>query len=70
MTDTDNKSFGIEFRDLRKSIGLSQVDLGKILEISRNTIRDWELEKRVPPTYVQRLLLKELNRIKNKIKKS
>lgn len=70
MTTTDNKSFGVEFRNLRKSIGLSQVDLGNMLEISRNTIKDWELEKRVPPLYVQRLLLKELNRLQKKIKKS
>ncbi|WP_289147107.1 helix-turn-helix transcriptional regulator [uncultured Megamonas sp.] len=66
----EEKTFGNEFKELRIQTGLSQVDLGKILEIPRNTIRDWELEKRVPPTYVQRLLLKELNRIKNKIKKS
>lgn len=66
----EEKTFGSEFKELRLETGLSQVDLGKILEIPRNTIRDWELEKRVPPVYVQRLLLKELNRIKNKIKKS
>lgn len=66
----EEKTFGNEFKELRIQTGLSQVDLGKILEIPRNTIRDWELEKRVPPVYVQRLLLKELNRIKNKIKKS
>lgn len=66
----EEKTFGNEFKELRIQTGLSQVDLGKILEIPRNTIRDWELEKRVPPTYVQRLLLKELNRIKKKIKKS
>lgn len=66
----EEKTFGNEFKELRIQTGLSQVDLGKILEIPRNTIRDWELEKRVPPSYVQRLLLKELNRIKNKIKKS
>lgn len=70
MKNENIKTFGAEFRDLRKSTGLSQADLGNILEIPRNTIRDWELEKRVPPVYVQRLLLKELNRIKNKIKKS
>ena len=66
----EEKTLGSEFKELRLQTGLSQVDLGKILEIPRNTIRDWELEKRVPPVYVQRLLLKELNRIKNKIKKS
>lgn len=66
----EEKTFGNEFKELRIQTGLSQVNLGKILEIPRNTIRDWELEKRVPPVYVQRLLLKELNRIKNKIKKS
>lgn len=66
----NTKSFGLQFKELRKDIGLSQMDLGKMLEIPRNTIRDWELEKRVPPVYVQRLLLKELNRIKKKIKKA
>lgn len=65
----NEKTFGNEFRELRLQTGLSQVDLGKMLEISRNTIKDWEAEKRVPPAYVQRLLLKELTRLKNKIKK-
>ena len=69
MNDENTKTFGMKFRDLRKSTGLSQVDIGNILEIPRNTIRNWELDKRIPPIYVQRLLLKELNRIKNKIKK-
>lgn len=66
----NEKTFGSEFKELRLQTGLSQVDLGKMLEISRNTIKDWEAEKRVPPVYVQRLLLKELTRLKNKIKKS
>lgn len=63
-------SFGIRFKTMRNDMGLSQTDLGKLLEISRNTIKDWEGEKRIPPTYVQRLLLKELTRIQKKLKKS
>lgn len=62
-------SFNEEFKLLRQQLGFSQAKLGEILEISRNTIRDWELENRTPPAYVQKLLIKELKRMLEKNKK-
>lgn len=59
-------SFSEELKQLRQQLGLSQQKLGEILEISRNTIRDWELENRTPPAYVQKLLIKELKRMLEK----
>ena len=59
-------NFSDEFKHLRQELGLSQQKLGEMLEISRNTIRDWELENRTPPVYVQKLLIKEMKRMLEK----
>lgn len=59
-------NFSEDFKQLRQQLGLSQAKLGEMLEISRNTIRDWELENRTPPAYVQKLLIKELKRMLEK----
>ena len=53
-------NFSKEFKHLRQELGLSQQKIGELLEISRNTIRDWELENRTPPAYVQKLLIEKL----------
>lgn len=53
-------NFSEGFKHLRQELGLSQQKLGELLEIPRNTIRDWELENRTPPAYVQKLLIEKL----------
>lgn len=58
-------NFSEEFKQLRQQLGLAQSKLGELLGISRNTIRNWELGIRTPPTYVQNLLL---DKLKNMIK--
>lgn len=58
-----NNNFGKDFKQLRTSLGLTQEELGKILLISRNTIRNWELEIRTPPLYVQKLLIEKLENL-------
>lgn len=61
-------NFSEEIKHLRQELGLSQQKLGELLEISRNTIRDWELENRTPPAYVQKLLIEKLqSMLKKKI---
>lgn len=60
------ENFGNELKLLRKELGLSQVKLGELLEIPRSTLRDWELEHRIPPVYVQKLLIDKMKSLKNK----
>lgn len=42
---------GLEFRDLRKSMKLSQEKLGEILEVQKRTIINQEKSDTVPPVY-------------------
>lgn len=55
-------SFGEKLKEARKGAGLTQQGLSERLEISKRTIEKWENGSRVPPDYVQRLVLKELER--------
>lgn len=49
-------SEGEHIKILRKSIGMSQREFADHLGISVRTIQDWEVGRRVPPSYVPRLL--------------
>ena len=58
-------SYKDELKELRNSMGLSQQKLSDLLEIPLRTIEDWERGLHIPPDYVQRLVLKEMRRIKD-----
>ena len=45
-----------QIRAIRHSTGLSQAAFGKVYEIPRRTIQNWETGINVPPPYVIRLL--------------
>lgn len=47
-------------KEARKARGLTQKQMSKLMEIPFSTIADWEQEKRTPPEYVKRLVIKEL----------
>ncbi len=53
-------SFGETLREVRLLAGLSQQALSDRTTIPKRTIESWEAGTRVPPGYVQYLLLKEL----------
>lgn len=50
-------------KEARLSAGLTQARMSEILEIPKRTIGDWETGKRTPPTYVEKLVIRELERI-------
>lgn len=56
--------FAEEFKSIRKQLDMSQAELANLLDIPKRTVEAWEVSKRTPPAYVQRLLLKELENIK------
>lgn len=55
-------SFSEKLKAARDKAGLTQQGLSERLEISKRTIEKWENGSRVPPEYVQRLVLKEIER--------
>ena len=59
-------NFSEELKTARISVGWTQKMLSDKFEIPKRTIEDWERGIRVPPSYVQKLLLKEMLREKRK----
>ena len=54
--------FSERLKEAREKLGLTQQGLSERLEIPKRTIEKWETGDRVPPDYVQRLVLKEMDR--------
>ncbi len=58
------KDFPEKFKAAREAAGLTQQGMEDRLLIPRRTVQDWEKGRRIPPAYVQRLVLKELESLK------
>lgn len=50
-------------KEARKKAGLTQAKMSDLLEIPKRTIGDWETGTRTPPIYVEKLVIRELERI-------
>lgn len=55
-----NKPFNEALRAARRATGLSQQGMADRMLISKRNIEKWETGERVPPEYVQRFVLNEL----------
>lgn len=71
---TNGKTFAERLKEARKAAGLSQQGMADLMLISKRTIEKWEIGKtgeeeekkkgRIPPEYVQRFVLNELEQLK------
>lgn len=52
-----------ELKIARKRADLTQQEMSELLDIPVRTIQDWESGRRKPPSYVEKLVINELNRI-------
>ena len=50
-------------KEARLNAGLTQAQMSELLEIPKRTIGDWETGTRKPPAYVEKLIIRELERI-------
>lgn len=50
-------------KEARLNAGLTQAQMSYLLEIPKRTIGDWETGTRTPPKYVEKLVIRELERI-------
>lgn len=50
-------------KEARLNAGLTQQRMSELLEIPKRTIGDWETDTRKPPIYVEKLIIRELERI-------
>lgn len=50
-------------REARLNAGLTQAKMSEVFEIPKRTIENWEAGIRKPPAYVEKLVIRELERI-------
>ena len=55
------ETFAEKLKEARSRTGWSQQSMADTMLISKRTIEKWEQGERVPPEYVQRFVLNELN---------
>lgn len=55
-----------KIKEARIEAGLTQETMAEKLGIPKRTIQDWEREKRIPPDYVERLVVAEFKRMSQK----
>lgn len=60
------ENFNEKLRKARAETGLSQQGMADKMLISKRTIENWEAGNRVPPLYVQRFVLNELEELKKR----
>ena len=53
-------------KEARQAAGLTQQGMSQLLGIPKRTIENWESGSRVPPEWAERLIVAELQRIKEK----
>ena len=58
-----NKTFAEKLKEARKTAGLTQKTMVDRMLMPRRTLEDWERGINVPPEYVQRFVLNELEDI-------
>lgn len=55
-----------EFKKRREELGLTQKEVSEKLNIPKRTWQDWELEQRMPPEWASNLVIKEMEKMKQK----
>ena len=63
------KTFSERFKELRQATGLSVAKLSERMLIPLRTLQKWDSGERVPPPYVQRFVLNELEELKKQLQK-
>lgn len=56
-------------KEARLAAGLSQQKMSDIMGIPKRTIENWETGQRTPPEWAERLVIAELERIADTLKK-
>ena len=50
-----------KIKEARLNAGLTQQAMSDLLEIPKRTIEDWENDRRIPPAYVEKLIIDKLS---------
>lgn len=55
-----------KFKSAREKLGMTQKEISEKLNIPKRTWQDWELEQRMPPEWASNLVIKEMEKMKQK----
>lgn len=61
----EEKPFAEKLKEARKAAGLTQKTMVARMLMPRRTLEDWERGLNIPPEYIQRLVLNELESLAN-----
>lgn len=62
---SNTETFAEKLKKAKKAAGITQQGMAESMLIPKRTIEEWERGKNVPPVYIQRFVLNELESIKN-----
>lgn len=54
----------MKIKEKREELGLTMKELSEALEIPYRTLQDWEAGRRNPAPWAEKLILKEMDRMK------
>lgn len=54
----------VMIKECRKAAGLTQAQFSEIFEIPIDVVKSWDSGRRKPPAWVEKLIIKELERMK------
>lgn len=54
----------MQIKEYRIAAGLTQEKFSKLFEIPLDTIKNWDSGRRKPPEWAEKLIIKELERMK------
>lgn len=55
-----------KIKEARMAIGMSRAEMHRAFEIPIRTLEDWDSGKRIPPVWVEKLILEKLERMREK----
>ncbi len=53
-----------EIKNRRRLVGLTQKQFSELFKIPIDTVKNWDSGRRKPPEWAEKLIIKELDRIK------
>jgi DNA-binding transcriptional regulator YiaG len=51
-------------KEARESIGMSRAEMSRVFEIPIRTLEEWDAGRRLPPPYVEKLIVEKLMSLK------
>ena len=58
------ETFAEKLKEAKKAAGLTQQKMADLMLIPKRTIEEWERGNNIPPVYIQRFVLNELETLK------